>query len=90
VDDLDKLQLPLLVIQGSADPFGTMQHARLIQERAGRTLLIVELPASGHNPHMDAELVTLGALARFLRGMENGRSDNGRQKRKDSANLAKF
>lgn len=90
VDDFDKLQFPLLVIQGPADPFGTMEHARLIQKRAGRTVLILELPASGHNPHIGAESVTLGAVARFLRRMENGPSDNGRQKRKDSANLANF
>ncbi|CVI63282.1 alpha/beta hydrolase (plasmid) [Agrobacterium leguminum] len=71
VGELDKLSLPLLVIQGSSDPFGTMEHARLIARCAGRLPSILELPESGHNPHIDAEQVTLDAVAEFLHGVED-------------------
>ena len=70
VDELDKLRLPLLVIQGSADPFGTLEHARLIGERSGRCASILELVGSGHNPHVDAETATLKAVVDFLREVQ--------------------
>ncbi|SFU16980.1 alpha/beta hydrolase [Mesorhizobium sp. YR577] len=79
VGELDKISLPLLVIQGSADPFGTMEHARLIARYAGRAVSILELPASGHNPHIDAEQLTLDAVAEFLHGVENDAECSARQ-----------
>lgn len=83
VGELDKLRLPLLVIQGSADPFGTLKHARLISEHVGRSASVLELPASGHNPHVDAETATLTAVAEFLRAVENCAGDEGGWKCKD-------
>lgn len=75
VEELDKLDLPLLVIQGAADPYGTMEHARLIARHARRPPAILELPATGHNPHVEAEELTANRVTAFLRGVEN---DSGR------------
>lgn len=73
VDELDTLRLPLLVIQGGADPYGTMEHARLIVEHAGIAPSLLALAASGHNPHVDAEAVTLKAVTDFFLTMEGDR-----------------
>ncbi|EGP53973.1 alpha/beta fold hydrolase [Pseudorhizobium flavum] len=75
VSELDKLRLPLLVIQGSADPFGTMEHARLIEVHAGRLPSVLELPASGHNPHVDCAEAVVAAAAAFVRYVRNVAED---------------
>lgn len=82
VGELDKLRLPLLVIQGSADAFGTLEHARLIGERAGQCVSILELAESGHNPHVEAESAILKAVVDFLREAEKCSGDRTEDKYK--------
>ena len=79
---IDKLRLPLLVIQGSTDPFGTLERARLIGERAGQCVTILELAESGHNPHVEAESAILKAVVDFLREAEECSGDRTEHKYK--------
>ena len=65
-DELERLKLPLLVIQGSADPFGSTEHARRIRECTGQLTSMLELSKCGHNPHIEAECDTLRAVVDFF------------------------
>ena len=66
MDELATLRVPLLVIQGLADPFGSIVHTKLICGRAVRRPTVVELAACGHNPHVESEALILGITANFL------------------------
>lgn len=66
VNELASIRAPLLVIQGAADPYGSMVHAQSIAERAAWRPTIVELAGCGHNPHVEMEAETLRLTAEFL------------------------
>lgn len=68
VDELDKLRLPLLAIQGTCDPFGTRAHVDHLKARAGSVVSVLDLPGTRHVPHLEAEREVLRAVSRFLSG----------------------
>jgi pimeloyl-ACP methyl ester carboxylesterase len=63
--ELAAIRLPLLVIQGEADPYGTAEHARRIAQRAAGPVELLLLPGIGHVPQSEAPEATLGAITRF-------------------------
>ncbi|MFT8243704.1 alpha/beta fold hydrolase [Roseomonas sp. BN140053] len=60
------LRVPVLILQGDADPYGTAEQLRLAQREAYCPVDGVVLPGVGHAPHLEAPEATLGAVAAFL------------------------
>ena len=61
---LSKIQSPLMAIQGTNDPYGTMAQIDEIVTHAPQTQL-VKLENCGHSPHKDQPLEVLQALKYF-------------------------
>jgi pimeloyl-ACP methyl ester carboxylesterase len=64
--ELRRIAVPVLVIQGAQDPYGTDLHARMAAREVpggARTVLL----AAGHSPHAEAPTATLAAVAGFAR-----------------------
>jgi pimeloyl-ACP methyl ester carboxylesterase len=63
--DCRRITAPVLAIQGSEDPYGTMAQIDQIDLPAHQ-IRRVALPACGHSPHRDAPDATLAAIVDFL------------------------
>jgi len=63
---LPKIQVPLLVIQGEDDPYGTLTQVDAIVNQAGEKNDTLILSNAGHAPHVDRERVTLEAIKHFI------------------------
>ncbi len=62
---LPHIRLPILVIQGEADPYGSAAHVEAVQEQAYGPVVTLLLPKIGHEPHTQAAAATLAAIAGF-------------------------
>jgi pimeloyl-ACP methyl ester carboxylesterase len=62
---LDRVACPVLVIQGDADEYGTLEQVRAIAERASDVETLV-LERCGHAPHRDRPEATLEAMRGFV------------------------
>ena len=67
---LQKIQSPLMAIQGTDDPYGTMAQIDQIAAHATQTHL-VKLENCGHSPHKDKPLEVLQALKNFSSSLGN-------------------
>jgi pimeloyl-ACP methyl ester carboxylesterase len=63
------IRVPVQVIQGRDDPYGTEEQIRRIQRGVPGLVEAVHLDACGHSPHREQELATLEAMASFLARM---------------------
>jgi pimeloyl-ACP methyl ester carboxylesterase len=61
---IERWRVPALVIQGDADPYGTLAQVEATRRAGAQTLI---LNGVKHAPQFEAPEATLGALARFLR-----------------------
>lgn len=61
---LSGVRVPLLVIQGGDDEYGTLAQVEAIRAGAGAEVLVLE--QCGHSPHRDREGETLEAIVRFV------------------------
>ncbi|MGB3409053.1 MAG: alpha/beta hydrolase [Jannaschia sp.] len=62
---IDYLRVPTLVIQGDADPYGTLAQVREVEERAYAPVDTLILPGAGHDPLRDAPDATFAAIVEF-------------------------
>ncbi|HET6184670.1 MAG TPA: alpha/beta fold hydrolase [Acetobacteraceae bacterium] len=69
--DLPAIRVPVLILQGTEDPYGTDAHARAAERFCGGPVRTVLL-AAGHAPHREHAARTLEETARFLRGVSEG------------------
>ncbi len=63
--DLARVRLPLLVVQGTADAYGSVAQARLAERLAAGPVEALVLEGVGHAPHAEAPGPVLAALTRF-------------------------
>lgn len=63
---LPTIRVPLLVIQGENDQYGTSAQVATIARQAGGEVEVMMLPRCGHSPHREQEAVTLEAMTRFI------------------------
>ncbi len=68
-EGLDRVDRPVLVIQGSEDEYGTMEHPRRIAAGVSGPVEVVELPGCGHAPHREAPEEVLSLTEVFLAGL---------------------
>jgi pimeloyl-ACP methyl ester carboxylesterase len=63
---LPRMRSAVQIVQGDADPYGSMRQVEVLVENYPATEVVV-LPNVGHMPHREAPDVTLTAVARFFR-----------------------
>jgi pimeloyl-ACP methyl ester carboxylesterase len=63
--DLEHIRVPVLILQGADNPYGTDAHARLAERVCYCPVRTVRLPAR-HAPHPEAAEQTLAEIARFV------------------------
>lgn len=64
-DAVAHVRVPMLVIQGADDQYGTMAQVTLAQEEAYCPVETLVLDGCRHSPHLDREEATLSAIADF-------------------------
>jgi pimeloyl-ACP methyl ester carboxylesterase len=64
-DALAYIRVPVLVIQGAADPYGTLAQVRVVEEECYCPVETLVLEGVGHAPHREKPAETLGAVAEF-------------------------
>jgi pimeloyl-ACP methyl ester carboxylesterase len=64
-DALAYIRVPVLVIQGAADPYGTLAQVRVVKEECYCPVETVVLEGIGHAPHREKPSETLGAVGEF-------------------------
>ena len=65
-DVLPRIAVPILVVQGSADQYGTVAQVRAIERGASGPVETVVLAGCGHSPHLERGAETLRAVTHFL------------------------
>ena len=63
---LQHIRVPVLVIQGANDQYGTTLQVRAIQDRCRGPLTAIVLDDCGHSPHVDQPELTMDAIRKFL------------------------
>ncbi|MGJ5035885.1 alpha/beta fold hydrolase [Bradyrhizobium sp. SZCCHNRI1029] len=63
--DLAYIRVPVAVIQGVDDQYGTIRQVEIIQEECYCPVEVTMLPNTGHSPHREAPDATLRVIAEF-------------------------
>jgi pimeloyl-ACP methyl ester carboxylesterase len=63
---LPRIRVPVAVIQGEDDPYGTRAQVDAIARQAGGPVEVTMLARCGHAPHRDRPDETLAAIARLV------------------------
>ena len=71
-EELARVDVPLLVVQGRDDAYGTLRQVEVIAERTAGPCRTLVLDDCGHSPHRDRARATTGAIVRFLEGLREG------------------
>jgi pimeloyl-ACP methyl ester carboxylesterase len=65
-DYVTKIHSPILVVQSSDDPYGTLAQVDAIEKlSSGKTARAI-LEHCGHSPHVDQKQKTIDAIERFV------------------------
>jgi pimeloyl-ACP methyl ester carboxylesterase len=64
-EPLERIRVPMLILQGDADPYGTLAHARLAECTAPGPVRTVVL-AARHAPHLEVPLASVSAISCFV------------------------
>jgi pimeloyl-ACP methyl ester carboxylesterase len=65
VDALAYIRVPVLVVQGAADPYGTLAQVRVVEEECYCPVETAVMDGVGHAPHREKPAQTLEAVAAF-------------------------
>jgi pimeloyl-ACP methyl ester carboxylesterase len=66
---LPKIHVPVLLIQGEDDQYGTLEQVRRIGAGCPGQVRTVVVAECGHSPHLDQPERTLAAMKEFVRGV---------------------
>jgi pimeloyl-ACP methyl ester carboxylesterase len=66
VEELAYIRVPVLIVQGEEDPYGTVRQIEIAQEECYCPVEVALLPKVGHAPHREAPKATLRAVADFV------------------------
>ena len=67
---LPNIRIPVLVIQGEDDPYGTLAQVHAIEQQVKGPFEKLIIPRCGHAPQRDAPDVTRDAIVRFILDLE--------------------
>lgn len=65
-ESLGYIRVPVQVVQGEADPYGTARQIAIAEEECYCPVDVTMLPKIGHNPQREAPAETLAAVAEFV------------------------
>ena len=65
--DAERVDCPILLIQGEDDPYGTLDQLERIEANVAGPVRRLIVPG-GHNPHVDSAESVLHEIVRFLDG----------------------
>ncbi|MGQ0573935.1 MAG: alpha/beta fold hydrolase [Pseudonocardia sp.] len=65
---LNSITCPVLAVQGTADPYGTVAHVEAVRERVPGPVELMLLDC-GHSPHLELPDATDAAVAAFIRAL---------------------
>jgi pimeloyl-ACP methyl ester carboxylesterase len=65
LEDLAYIRVPILIVQGDADPYGTTRQIEIAQEECYCPVEVALLPGVGHAPHREAAAETVRIVAEF-------------------------
>jgi pimeloyl-ACP methyl ester carboxylesterase len=68
-DRLGAITCPVLLVQGDADPYGTLAQLDAIERGVSGPCCRVVLPGVGHAPQVDAPAATLAVVSGFVAGV---------------------
>jgi len=68
-DRLPAVTVPVLVVQGTDDPYGTLLQVEAIERQCGGPVRRCILERCGHSPHREQRERTLSTMSAFVRGM---------------------
>ncbi|MFY9825811.1 MAG: alpha/beta hydrolase [Thermoanaerobaculia bacterium] len=63
---LPAIQIPILILQGIDDEYGTWKQVEAIERQAGGPVEAIGLAGCGHSPHREQPEQTLQAMAEFV------------------------
>ena len=66
-DGLQRIECPVLAIQGEKDEYGTMAQLDSIRQHVGEKCELLKLPDCGHSPHKDQPEKVLKAVVGFVK-----------------------
>jgi pimeloyl-ACP methyl ester carboxylesterase len=66
-DHLAYIRVPLAILQGSDDQYGTLRQIEIARDECYCPLEVTVLAGAGHSPHREAPEPTLHAIAEFVR-----------------------
>jgi pimeloyl-ACP methyl ester carboxylesterase len=66
-DHLPYIRIPMLIVQGEDDPYGTLAQLRVAEAETTCPLETLLLPGARHAPHLEAAEATLTAVQTFTR-----------------------
>ena len=78
-DYLAYIRVPVAIIQGADDQYGTIRQVEIAQEECFCPIEVTLLAGAGHSPHREATGATLAAIAEFANAVL--RNDEGSQGR---------
>jgi pimeloyl-ACP methyl ester carboxylesterase len=65
-DELAHIRVPILIVQGEHDQYGTVRQIELAQEECYCPVEVALLPDTRHAPYREAPEATLGAVTEFV------------------------
>ncbi len=65
-DALGYIRVPILIVQGADDQYGTLKQVEAAQEECFCPVETVVLPGARHSPHRDAPEATLAVVSGFI------------------------
>jgi pimeloyl-ACP methyl ester carboxylesterase len=63
---LPQIQVPILALQGTDDPYGTAEQLRIFEANARAPITTQLIPGAQHAPHLEAKDATVAAIASFI------------------------
>jgi len=70
VEVLPSITVPMLVIQGNDDQYGTLLQVEAVKNGAGGPVEVVLMPECGHSPHREQAELTLNAMSAFISSIQ--------------------
>lgn len=64
-ESLAYIRVPVQIVQGADDQYGTMRHVETAQEECYCPVDVAVIPNAAHSPHREAAEITLKAIADF-------------------------
>ncbi len=64
---LSKIKTPILVIQGTNDPYGTLNQVKILEDKLNSTLKKIIIKNCGHNPFYEYPDATIKHIDQFIK-----------------------